>query len=337
MARAASAATPAGSPSAIGRPGGVSWQARLLNHFTRRAIKAPVERAGLSAGMARAVVRLLEMMTFTFGDFATVHRKSIAGVPCETVYPLNPPPVERVVLYLHGGGFFVHLPRSYRRFARRLAEACGATVCVPAYRLAPEHRHPAAADDCMAVYRALLVDGCDPRRLCVMGDSAGGNLALVTLLRARDERLPLPACAIVMSPGADLTFSGDSYRRNSGADPLVPLNALDQVARQYVDADDIAHPHVSPIRGDFAGLPPLQVVVGSTEVLLDDSVTIAATHRAAGGDAVLQVWHQMPHVFPLYAFLPEGRMAVRHIVDFLDRHTAAPGAPRRRSPEHGGR
>jgi len=329
MGKPAVAAPPAAdSPSTIGQPGGISWQARLVNRFTRHAIKAPVARTGFPASVARAMARLLELTTSSsFGSLATVHRKTIAGVPCEVVYPVNPPLEERVVLYLHGGGFCLHLPSSYRRFARRLADACGATICLPAYRLAPEHRYPAAPDDCMAVYRALLVDGCDPRRLCVMGDSAGGNLALVTLLRARDEKIPLPACAIVMSPGADLTFSGDSYHRNASADPLVPMNALLQVARQYVDTQSTAHPHASPMLGDFTGLPPIKIVVGSTEVLLDDSVTIAASHRAAGGEVVLQVWHQMPHVFPIYAFLPEGRMALRQMVDFFDKHTARPGAP----------
>jgi acetyl esterase/lipase len=234
-------------------------------------------------------------------------------VPCDIVGPLHPPSSERVVLYLHGGAFCVHMPRSYKRFARRLAEACGATVCVPAYRLAPEHRYPAGADDCLAVYRALLNDGCDPRRLCLMGDSAGGNLALVTLLRARDEKLPLPACAIVLSPGADLTFSGASYRRNAEDDPLNwTLGALHQVAKQYADADNMTHPHVSPIQGDFTGLPPLKILVGSTEVLLDDSIAVAESCRAAGGDVELHVWHQMPHVFPIYSFLPEGRMAAAH-------------------------
>jgi acetyl esterase/lipase len=328
MGKAASAATAADSQPAIGKPGGISWQARLVNRFTRHAIKAPVQRTGLSAGMARAVVRLLELTTVSFGSLATVHRKTIGGVPCEVVHPLHPPPEERVVLYLHGGGFCMHMPQSYRRFARRLADACGATVCLPAYRLAPEHRYPAAPDDCMAVYRALLVEGCDPRRLCVMGDSAGGNLALVTLLRARDEKLPLPACAIVMSPGADLTFSGESYRSNARADPLVPMNALLQVASQYADVKSKAHPHVSPMLGDFTGLPPLKLLVGSTEVLLDDSITIAESHRAAGGDAVLQVWHQMPHVFPIYGFLPEGQMAIQHMVDFVNKHMVLPNAPR---------
>jgi acetyl esterase/lipase len=218
---------------------------------------------------------MLELTTIGCSIFAPSNRRTIAGVPCDVVHPRRPPPVERVMLYLHGGGFCVHLPQSYMRFARRLAEACGATVYVPAYRLAPEYRHPAAPDDCLAVYRALLNDGCDPRRLCLMGDSAGGNLALVTLLRARDGKLPLPACAIVMSPSADLTFSGASYRRNAKADPVLPLDTLHQIAREYVGAGSTAHPHVSPVRGDFTGLPPLKILVGSTEVLLSDSITVA--------------------------------------------------------------
>jgi len=327
MTKTASAQSSEISPPFVGKPGGISWQATFLNRFTRHAIKHPVQRTGLSTGTARAVVRLLEVMTIGLSVFATVHRKTIAGVPCEVVYPLNPPPVERVVLYLHGGGFFVHLPRSYKRFARRLAEAYGATVYLPSYRLAPEHRYPAAPDDCLAVYRALLNDGCDPRRLCLMGDSAGGNLALVTLLRARDEKLPLPACAIVLSPGADLTFSGASYRRNAEDDPLIPLGALHQVAKQYADADNMTHPHVSPIQGDFRGLPPLKILVGSTEVLLDDSIAVAESCRAAGGDVDLHVWHQMPHVFPIYSFLPEGRMALQHMVDFFFKHTSPRFAP----------
>jgi acetyl esterase/lipase len=155
-----------------------------------------------------------------------------------------------------------------------------------------------------------------------MGDSAGGNLALVTLLRARDEKLPMPACAIVISPGTDLTFSSASYRRNAEVDPLVPLNALYQVARQYAEADKLAHPHVSPLRGDFRKLPPIKFLVGSTEVLLDDSIKTAELARRAGVKVDLQVWHEMPHVFPLYSFLPEGKMAMRHMVDFFNRHAS---------------
>jgi monoterpene epsilon-lactone hydrolase len=321
MATPNSALASAPSSRVVGKPGGISWQASLLNHFTRHAIKRPVECTGLSAGTARSAVRLFELIAIRRGIFSKTHRKIIGGVPCDVVHPSSHLSTERAVLYLHGGAFCIHMPRSYRRFARRLAEGCGATVYVPAYRLAPEHRYPAAPDDCLAVYRALLAGGCDPRRLCLMGDSAGGNLALVTLLRARDEKLPLPACAIVMSPSTDLKFSGDSYHRNAKSDPLVPVNFLRAAARQYVDPGSASHPHVSPVQGDFTGLPPLKILVGSTEVLLDDSIATTESCRAAGVNVDLQVWFRMPHIFPMHRFLPEGRMAMQDMVDFFNRHT----------------
>ena len=312
---------PANLPVVMTKPGGVSWQAVLLNFITRHALKKPVERNGLNPRTARTVVRRLELLTARFGRLVGSHRVSIAGVPCDVVHPRKPLQVERTVLYLHGGGFFLHLPRSYKRFARRIAERFGATVYLPDYRLAPEHRHPAAPDDCLAVYRTLLDNGCDPRRLTIMGDSAGGNLALVTLLRARDEGLPLPACATLLSPGADLTFSGASYITNAHADPLVPMNALHQVTTQYVNAEHKAHPHASPMLGDLTGLPPLSILVGSTEVLLDSSITTAHSFHIAGGDVTLQIWEQMPHVFPLFHFLPEGKLAMDHMCEFFDTHT----------------
>lgn len=319
-------ATPAAdsAPAAamMTHPDGVSWQAGVLNFVSRHAIKRPVARQGLSPRTLRAVVRGLELAGSGFRKVATGHQQTIGGVPCDVICPAIPPAGKRVVLYLHGGGFCAHLPHAYQHFARRIAEACGATVYLPAYRLAPEHRYPAATDDCLAVYHALLDTGCDPRCLCVMGDSAGGNLALVTLLRARDLQLPLPACAIAISAGTDLTFSGDSYRRNADADPFVPMRALHQVVRQYVDPDCLTHPHVSPMLGDFTGLPPLKFVVGSTEVLLDSSVATAQYCRAAGVDVVLRVWHRMPHVFPMFGFLPEGRLALQHMGDFFRDHTA---------------
>ena len=175
----------------------------------------------------------------------------------------------------------------------------------------------------MTVYRGLLDSGIDPQTMTVMGDSAGGNLALVTLLRARDNGLPLPACATLLSPGVDLTFSGASFQSNACADPMIPMNALHEVARQYVDAHQESHPYVSPMLADFSGLPPLKIIVGSTEVLLDSSVTTADSFRASGGNVVLHVWHQMPHVFPLIHFLPEGRMAMQHMLEFFNKHTAS--------------
>jgi len=306
-----------------GIPGGVSWQARLLNSFLRHAIKRPIQD-GITPRSARFAIRLLEMITPGPRGAARTHSVDIEGVPCEVVVPRNPAAPGRVVLYLHGGGFFAHLPRRYKRFARTLADAMGATVYLPAYRLAPEHRFPAATDDCMAVYRKLLADGCAPGSMCVMGDSAGGNLALVSLLRARDEKLPLPCCAIALSPGADLTFSGASYASNADADPFIPAKALVQLVPLYVDVDKVTHPYVSPMLGDYTGLPPIRILVGSTEVLLDSSVTTAASSRRSGVDVSLQVWRDMPHVFPIFSFLPEGRMAMQDMAGFFDGHAAVP-------------
>ena len=307
-------------PPLVRLPAGVSWQTSVPNFISRKLIKSSIERRGLSTKSVRNVVQTLEMLSFSIGNLATAHRKTLGGVPCDVVYPLNPPSPERVVLYLHGGGFFAHLPKSYKRFARRIAEEFGATVYVPDYRLAPEHRHPAAPDDCLAVYQALLEDGCDPRRMSVMGDSAGGNLSLVTLLRIREECLPLPACSTLISPGADLTFSGDSFSRNAARDPFIPMRALHQLVKQYVDADSAAHPHASPMLGDFTGLPPLKILVGSTEVLLDSSIAIAESCRRIGVSVDLEVWEQMPHVFPLFGFLPEAKVAMQDMREFFNEH-----------------
>ena len=310
-----------------GKPGGISWQARLLNGLFRHLVKRPVRKAGTSPRAMRSVVRLLEWVSPRRGMGGPLKATAIAGVPCDVIGPQHPRAEERVVLYLHGGGFFAHLPRSYRRFGRRLAQNFGATVVLPAYRLAPEHRYPAASDDCLAVYRKLLDRGHDPASICLMGDSAGGNLALVTLLRARDAQLPLPACAILLSPGADLTFAGASYRGNADADPFIPVQALGQLVEQYVDADQVSHPYVSPMLGDFTGLPPLQILVGSTEVLLDSSISTAESSRTDGVDVVLQVWRDMPHVFPIFGYLPEAHLAMQTMAGFFDHHTTKGAKP----------
>jgi monoterpene epsilon-lactone hydrolase len=306
-----------------GKPGGVSWQARLLNAVLRHAVKRPIAN-GVTPRTARFGVRMLDLMTPRSSSRGPSRTVDIGGVACEVIAPVNGVANDRVVLYLHGGGFFVHLPRRYKRFAQQLANAMGATVYLPGYRLAPEHRYPAATDDCLAVYRGLLASGCNPRSLCIMGDSAGGNLALVSLLRARDERLALPCCAIVLSPGADLTLSGASFTGNAHADPFIPARVLSDLVTQYVDAALLTDPYVSPMLGDFTGLPPIRIVVGSTEVLLDSSVATAASVRSAGVDVSLHVWRDMPHVFPIFSFLPEGRMAMRDMAGFFDGHAAAP-------------
>ncbi|CAG1017326.1 partial Monoterpene epsilon-lactone hydrolase, partial [Burkholderiaceae bacterium] len=156
--------------------------------------------------------------------------------------------------------------------------------------------------------------GVEPGRIVVAGDSAGGNLTLALLLRARDEGLPMPAGAVALSPVADLTFSGDSLRRNDGIDDMFSADLVDGLAPAYLPQPELCtHPHVSPVFGDYAGMPPLLLIVGSTELLLDDSVRVA--HRCPS--AQLLVWHGMPHVFAGFDFLPQAREATRRIGRFM--------------------
>jgi acetyl esterase/lipase len=227
-------------------------------------------------------------------------------------------PARGVILYCHGGGYAVGSPRVYRGMAARLATLTRCDVAVIDYRLAPEHVYPAAPDDAIVAYRALL-SRIDAASLVIAGDSAGGNLALVTLLRARDRGLPLPSAAVLLSPWTDLTGSGASMRTNAKLDPMLPAQRIDEAARLYAPAARLDDPDVSPLFGDFTGLPPLSIHVGSTEILLDDSRRLVERARAHGVSAELATWHRMPHVFPMFAaFLPEGRRALDDIGRFID-------------------
>ena len=219
-----------------------------------------------------------------------------------------------VVLYLHGGAFITETPQFHGALLARICREARARGLMVGYRLAPEHPYPAALDDCLASYRWLLAQGQEPGRIVVAGDSAGGNLTLALLLRLRDEGLPLPAGAVALSPVADLTFSGESVQRNDGIDDMFSADLMDGLVPVYLKRREwCTHPHVSPVFGDFTGMPPLLLVVGSTELLLDDSVRVA--QRWPG--STLLVWHGMPHVFPGFDFLPEARAATQRIGRFV--------------------
>ena len=227
---------------------------------------------------------------------------------------------DRVVLYLHGGAFIAETPRFHGALLARICREGRARGLMLSYRLAPEHPYPAALDDSVAAYRWLLGQGIAANRIIVAGDSAGGNLTLALLLRARDEGLPLPAGAVALSPVADFTFSGDSVQRNDGVDDMFSADLMPGLVPVYLPQAALrTHPHVSPLFGDFAGMPPLLLIVGSTELLLDDSVRVA--QRCPG--AQLLVWDGMPHVFPGFDFLPEARAATLRIGRFMRECLAA--------------
>ncbi len=229
----------------------------------------------------------------------------------------------RAILYLHGGGFIVETPRIHSALVARIGAQARARALMPSYRLAPEHPYPAALDDCMAAYRHLLGSGLRAADIALVGDSAGGSLVLGLMLRARDEGLALPASAVVMSPATDGTLGGDSLRRNDGHDAMFAPSLFHALLPLYLpDATLRSHPRVSPLHADLEGLPPILVLVGSTELLLDDSVRFASKCRSA----TLEVWHDMPHVFPLFDFLPEAADATQRIGRFVLEGFAAPSS-----------
>jgi epsilon-lactone hydrolase len=222
------------------------------------------------------------------------------------------------ILYLHGGGYVFGSPSQYRDFIWRIASVAAAQVLCLSYRLAPEHPFPAALDDAINAYRWLIGQGAAPASMAVMGDSAGGGLTFSSLLRLRDEGVPLPAAAVALSPWTDLAMTGESLRMNAGRDPSLVPERAQSFARHYVGSADPRHPHVSPLYGNPAGLPPCLIHVGSDEILRDDSVRMAEKLRAGGCSVELEIWPRMPHAWHLFArVLPEARLAIARIGEFL--------------------
>jgi acetyl esterase/lipase len=223
----------------------------------------------------------------------------------------------RLVIYYHGGGFLLFSSRTYRVVTTRLARLSGATVFVPDYRLAPEHPAPAAHDDAFGVYLSAVQRGYAPEKIALSGDSAGGNLALATVIRARDAQLPLPGAMALFSPWLDFAEEGASYRARAD-DPILPPNVLDGFKLAYLGDTDRKSPAVTPFDGDFGGLPPTLVHVGSWERLRDDSVTLAERLLKAGVDAELKIFDGMCHGWQLFApTLDEGMASVEEAARFI--------------------
>ena len=204
------------------------------------------------------------------------------------------------MLYLHGGAYLAGSPATHREWVARLTWAAGCRTYVPDYRLAPQHRFPAALDDAIAVYAALLDGGVAAERLIVAGDSAGGGLAAALLLRLRDEGRPLPAGAVLFSPYTDLAHTSASIITNAATDYL-PLGEI-RPNTEYLGDHDPQDPYASPVHGDYSSIPPLLVFAGGREMILDDSLRLVARAQSHGCDATLHLAPDMYHVWP--AVLP---------------------------------
>lgn len=242
------------------------------------------------------------------------------GVPCLWVDAPGGAQ-DRVIVHFHSGGYLMGSANGYRSFGGNLAAATGCRVLLVDYRLAPEHPFPAAIEDALAVYKWLLDEKVDPQNILLCGDSAGGGLALITLQVLRVEGLPLPAGGISISPLADLAHTGESRLTNDGPDPLVTMPLIQMIGDAYCGPLDPKLPRISPLYGDWRGLPPLLIFAGEIEMLRDDGKMCAAAAVLAGVDATYIEGEGMPHIWTLFADrLPEGREAFEQIGAFARSH-----------------
>lgn len=284
---------------------------RTLHHYTKRSTLLPLslQRRALGALGPPPEERHVRF-----------ERVDAGGVPGAWLHPEGADP-SRVLYYLHGGGYSIGSIESHRHFVARLAKAAGMRALLIDYRLAPEHRFPAQLDDARASFGWLLRQGLDPRRAVIAGESAGGGLAMSTLISLRDAGEPLPAAAALISPWVDLTLSGAAIDENARFDYL-PRHVLRTYVERVAGNVDPAHPLLSPIFADLHGLPPMLIQVGAAEGLLDDARTLAARAKEHGTSVELRVHADMIHAFPLFLHLAESRAAIGELAEFVRRHVA---------------
>jgi acetyl esterase/lipase len=297
-----------------------AW-ATLLHHYSKRSTRLPLawQREALSLSFPK---RPPIARTMRFEEV------SADGVRAEW---FRAPGADetRVILYLHGGGYSIGSIDSHRDFVTRLCLATGFTALVVDYRLAPEHKFPAQLEDAHTAYRWLLEQGVDPARILIGGESAGGGLTFSTLLAARDAGDPMPAGALVISPWVDLEMTGESMRTNARFD-YVGHKTLAEYATRFVEPHQVRNPLAAPLHADLRGLPPMLIMAGGAETLLDDARRMAERARAVGVDVTLDVGEDMVHAWPLFAgFFAISREAIERIAGFLrSRMQGARVAPR---------
>ncbi|MGZ4453352.1 MAG: alpha/beta hydrolase [Nocardioides sp.] len=265
-----------------------------LRHAPQPSAPATIEemRAGFAALMA----------TFPVRADVTRTPATLAERPAVIVEPAARAAGPGTILYFHGGSFALGSPDTAMALTADLVARAGVRAISLDYRLAPEHPFPAAIEDCVRAYGALLEGGSDASQILFAGDSAGGGLSVTTCLAARDAGLPMPAGVVAFSPGLDHTRTGTSMRTKEEADPFFTMAGMEQTGRLYLAGQDPRQPLLAPsVLADLSGLPPLLLQVGTHEMLLDDAVRLAERARAAEVDVILDVTAGVQHVFQAYA------------------------------------
>ncbi|MFL9870452.1 alpha/beta hydrolase [Paraburkholderia megapolitana] len=298
----------------------MSWQSTIACWFIRRKFRPHTLRTTVNAEAARAVMNKGARVPRVPAGWTLREQYGPSDAPLygEWFERAGAAPTAPVILYLHGGGYYFCSPRTHRAITFGLGTRTDARVFSLDYRLAPEHPFPAALDDALAAYRQLVAQGTSPESIVIAGDSAGGGLALATLVALRDAGDVLPAGAILFSAWTDLAATGATIRTNDGADPMFSGPAIGRAAKLYLGDTPATNPYASPLYADLHGLPPLFMQAASTEVLLDDSRRVADSARAVGVTVDFEIWPKMPHVWQIWTpFIPEARRALDRAADFV--------------------
>lgn len=305
------------APAECPPPVAGQWLVRAVLRGAVRLLFRGLVRPPMPIAGQRAVLRLLTAATLTPRG-VTRTQAAIKGVPCEWLRPTRRS--GNVLLYLHGGAYLIGSPATHRAITASLARSAGLAVCALDYRLAPEHPYPAAREDAVVAYRGLLEMGYRPEQIAIAGDSAGGNLTLITTLRLKELGLPLPVALVCLSPWTDA--SGSQWHTPPAGDPLLHPAWLRQALELYCPRGlDRRDPGVSPLFADLAELPPRLIQVGEDEVLLNDSQRLAERTRAADVAVRLERYAGLWHVFQVHAgVLKAADQALARIATFLLEH-----------------
>jgi monoterpene epsilon-lactone hydrolase len=247
--------------------------------------------------------------------------EQVNQIPAEWIIP-DSSTSDSVVLYLHGGGFVGGSPVVSRFFVAQFVKRTKIPFLIIDYALAPEKPFPHALEDAVSAYRWLLeTKHISSNRIALFGESTGGNLAIAALVRLRELDFELPATAICLSPWVDLAFTGESIKSKEEIDPILTLEEMTYLAKQYIGDNDPIRPLISPLYAELHDLPPLFIQVGTSEMALDDSLRIAKKAEDAGVEVVLNVWKDMPHVFSIFfQYTPDSRKGIDRICEHINRY-----------------
>ena len=300
----------------------ISWQSRIVHLLVRARMRphayAPIDPSWVRTemGKPRAARRWMARSTGATMELRAAGDGWPGG---EVVSWPGHAPGAPVLLYLHGGGYIACSPETHRPLVSSLVRRVRGRAFVPRYRLAPEHPFPAALDDAVAAYRYLLdVERIAPAQIVIAGDSAGGGLVLALALAIRDAQWPNPAGLVTFCPWTDLAATGGSLEENTERCAMFAGETIRRAARFYVGDADPTLPLISPLYGDFRGLPPMLVHASEDEVLRDDAIRVAEAARRAGVDVELQLWPHVPHVWQFFAaVLPEARASLAAATRFV--------------------